>query len=100
MEVSKEIGQAVATGEVVIGTAKSLKTIKRGRAKLIIVASNCDRDTLVDVQHYAKLAGVPVHIFSGDSKELGLACGKPFMISVLSIIEPGSSNIISVGERR
>lgn len=100
MEVNKEIGQAVATGKVVIGTAKSLKTIKHGQARLVIVASTCVRSTVADIEHYAKLANVPVHVFSGDSRELGLACGKPFMISVLTVVEPGSSNILSVGERR
>lgn len=100
MELSKEIGQAVATGKVVIGTAESLKTLKRGQAKLVIAASNCEPDVIADLKHYASLAKVPVHLFKGDSGELGLACGKPFLVSVLVVVEPGSSSILSVEGRR
>lgn len=100
MEVSKEIRQAVATGNVVIGAARSLKILKRGQAKLIIVASNCEPNTLANIKHYAGMANVPVHIFSGESEALGLACGKPFMVNVLAVVEPGSSDILSVEGRR
>lgn len=100
MEVSKEIGQAVATGKVVIGAAQSIKILKRGQAKLVIAASNCEPNTLEDIKHYAALANVFVKIFGGTSEDLGLACRKPFLVSVLVVVEPGSSNILSVGGRK
>ena len=96
MDVSKEIRQAIVTGNVFIGADKSLKTLKRGQAKLVIVASNVARDTLEDIKHYSKLANVKVHFFDGDSAALGLACGKPFSLSVLTVIEPGNSNVLSI----
>ncbi|HID28813.1 MAG TPA: 50S ribosomal protein L30e [Desulfobacterales bacterium] len=100
MELNKEIRRAVATGKVVIGADESLKTLKRGQAKLVIVASNCRPEVLADVQHYAGLADLPVHTFDGNSEELGLACGKPFLVGVLTIVEEGDSSIISLGARR
>lgn len=100
MEVSRSISQAVATGKVTIGAEKSLKAIKRGQAKLVIVSSNCGRDALSDVKHYSKLAGVQLHVFDGDSSLLGLACGKPFSVGMLVIVDPGSSNILSVEGHR
>ncbi len=100
MEVSKEIGQAVATGKVVIGAAQSIKILKRGQAKLVVAASNCEQNILADVKHYAALANVPIHMFGGTSENLGLACGKPFLVSVLVIVNPGSSNILSAGGRK
>lgn len=100
MEVSKEIRQAIATGKVFIGADKSLKTLKRGQAKLVIAASNCKQDVLADIEHYAKLANVPVHTFDGNSGELGLACGKPFLVSVLVVEEEGSSGILGLGARK
>ena len=96
MEASKEIRQAITTGEVVIGADKSLKTLKRGQAKLIIVASNCAQEVLADIKHYAKLANVPVHVFGGDSGELGMVCGKPFLVNVLAVVEEGGSNVLSL----
>ncbi len=100
MDLSKEIRQAVDTGKVILGTDKSRKVLKIGQAKLVIVASNCQSEVLADIKHYAGFANTPVHIFNGDSAKLGLACGKPFLVSVLAVLEPGSSNILSLGETR
>ncbi len=100
MEVSKEIGQAVATGKVVIGAARAIKTLKRGQAKLVIAASNCGPNIIADVKHYAKLANVRIHMFDGTGKDLGLACGKPFLVSIIAVVDPGSSSILSVEGRK
>lgn len=96
MDISKEIRQAVDTGKVILGTDKSLKAIKLGEAKLVIVASNCPSEVLADIKHYGGLTNVPVYIFERDSAELGVACGKLFSVSVLAVLEPGNSNILSV----
>lgn len=100
MDVSKEIKQAIATGKVFIGADKSLKTLKRGQVKLVIAASNCDPKLIADIEHYAKLANVHVHTFDGNSEDLGLACGKPFLVSILSVVEEGSSNILGLGAHK
>lgn len=100
MEVSRKIVQAVATGKVIIGTEKSLKAVKRGQAKLVIVASNCSRDALADIKQYSKLADIQLQVFDGDSTMLGLACGKPFSVNMLVVVEPGNSNILSIEGRR
>lgn len=100
MDVNKEIRQAVNTGKIILGTDKSLKAIKLGHAKLVIVASNCPSGVLADIKRYSGLANIPVHIFGKDSAELGVACGKPFLVSVLTVLEPGDSNILSLRETR
>jgi large subunit ribosomal protein L30e len=100
VDVSKEIRKAVDTGKVILGTDKSLGVIKLGQAKLVIVALNCPSGVLTDVKHYSGPADIPVHIFEGDSAKLGVACGKPFLVSVLTVLEPGVSNILSLGETR
>ncbi len=83
-----------------MGTDKSLKAIKLRHAKLVIVASNCSPEVLADIKRYGGLAKIPVHIFGRDSAELGIACGKPFLVSVLAVLDPGNSNILSLGETR
>ena len=100
MDVSKEIRQALATGEVILGRDRSIEALKLGRAKLVILASNCPAETREDVRYYSKLSGAAVHDYERDGAELGLACGKPFMVSMIAVIEPGSSNILGmVGSR-
>jgi len=72
-----------------------LKYLKLGRSKLVVVASNCPKELMADIEHYAKLFGVGILRYSGNSVELGVAAGRPFSVSVLSIVEPGNSNILS-----
>jgi len=96
--LSEELGRAISTGKVIIGTDRSIKALKRGEAKLVIAASNCPRQVLEDIQYYTSIGGAKFHVFKGDSKELGLACGKPFTVNVVAVVDPGESNILSTVE--
>ena len=96
MDINREISQAVNTGRVILGSNQSVKAIKLGQAKLVVLASNCPDTVRADVKHYAKLANIPVYDYEGDSPALALACGKPFLVSVVAIIEPGSSGILGL----
>jgi large subunit ribosomal protein L30e len=100
VELSKKIAQAIATGKVVIGTERSLKALKQGRAKLVIVAANCALEALEDAKYYASLGGAELRVYDGDSTSLGLACGKPFSVDMLAVLDPGNSNILSAEGRR
>lgn len=95
--MDRELRQAVGTGKVILGSDKTVKAVKLGEAKLAILASNCQPDLREDVERYAGLADVPVHIYQGDSTDLGLACGKPFLVSAIAIIDPGSSDVLGLG---
>ena len=95
--MNKEIRQAVSTGKVILGADKSIKALKLGRAKLVILSSTCQKAVKDDIEHYAKLANVPIYRYPGDGAELGLACGKPFFVNVMVILEPGNSNILNIG---
>jgi len=97
LDLNKEIRQAVTTGKVILGSDKSLNALKLGHAKLVILALNCPEVVRADIEHYAKLADVPIHIYHGDSTELGLACGKPFLVNVMTVLDSGSSNILNIG---
>jgi len=97
LDLNREICQAVTTGKVILGSDKSLKALKLGHAKLVILASNCPDIVRADIEHYSKLANIPVHVYQGDSTELGLACGKPFLVSVITVLDPGSSSILNIG---
>ena len=51
---------------------------------------------LLQVEYYAMLAKVGVHHYSGDNNDLGASCGKFFRVGMLSITDPGDSEIITV----
>ena len=97
MDINREIRQAVDTGKVILGSDKSVKSVKLGQAKLVILASNCPDAVRSDMEHYAKLANVPICFYEGDSTALGLACGKPFLVSVMAVLEPGISGVLGLG---
>jgi large subunit ribosomal protein L30e len=95
MDIEKELARAMQTGRVVLGTDRSLKAVKRGEAKLVILASNCPEDVADDFKHYSEISELKVIHLDKNSRELGIICGVPFTVNVLAVIDPGDSAILS-----
>jgi len=98
IDVNKAIATTVKTGKVSFGINNAVKNVKTGKAKLIIVASNCPRKNHEDIEYYCRLSNIPVIIYNGTSIDLGTACGKPFMVSALTVRETGDSDILKLTE--
>ncbi len=98
IDVSKAIANAVKTGKVSLGAQSAVQNAKTGKARLIVLASNCPQNVKDDVEYYSKLSQVPIVTFNGSSLDLAGICGKPFSVSALSIREPGDSDILKLTE--
>jgi large subunit ribosomal protein L30e len=98
IDVDKAISAAVKTGKVTFGAASAVQNAQTGKAKLIILASNCPEDVRGDVEHYSKLSNVPLIVYKGTSLDLAAVCGRPFSVSALSIREAGDSEILKLTE--
>lgn len=98
IDINKAIATTVKTGKVLFGANNAVKSAKLGRAKLIIVAANCPQNVREDIEYYCKISEIPMVIYNGTSIDLGSACGKPFMVSALTIREPGDSDILKLTE--
>ena len=98
IDVNKAIATTVKTGKVLFGVNNAVRNAKTGKAKLIIVASNCPQKTRGDIEYYCKLSNIPVVIYNGTSIDLGVVCGKPFTVSALTVREPGDSDILKLTE--
>ena len=96
IDIDKAIATAVKTGKVMFGANEAIKSAKLGRVKLIILASNCPANIRKDIEYYSKLSGVPILDYKGTSIDLGTLCGKPFVVSALTIREPGDSEILKI----
>ena len=96
--LENELKVALRTGKVVIGSNKTIKLVKLGKAKLVVIASNTPPSIKRDIKYYAKLSKIPVYEYEGTNMELGAICGKPFSVAALAIIDPGESNILSIIE--
>ena len=92
MDLNKALRLAIDTGNVHLGSKQSSKAVNSGSAKLIILASNCPEETI----NFVKSGKTPVHSFSENNSALGAACGKPFPISVVAILDGGKSNVLSL----
>ena len=88
--ISKEIMRAVSTGKVLFGRKIALR--KTADAKALILSEDCPKKEEI-IQAANKK---PVYVFKGNNIELGTACGKPFGVSVLLIIDEGKSSIMNV----
>jgi large subunit ribosomal protein L30e len=93
MDIQKALRTVVATGKVHLGGAQANKAIKAGKAKLVVVAQSPEKDEIVKA---AKSKNVPVHEFGGLGTELGPACGKPFSVSVVTVLDAGESDILQL----
>lgn len=98
IDVNKAIATTVKTGKVLFGVNNAVRNAKTGKAKLIIVASNCPQKTRGDIEYYCKLSNIPVVIYNGTSIDLGVVCRKPFTVSALTVREPGDSDILKLTE--
>jgi large subunit ribosomal protein L30e len=98
IDIDKAISTAVKTGKVSFGSNSAIQSAKTGKAKIIIVASNCPDEIRRDLEYYCRLSNVPLITYKGSSTDLAAVCGKPFLVSALTIREPGDSEILRLVE--
>jgi large subunit ribosomal protein L30e len=99
VDVNKQIEMAVRTGKVTFGVKEALDAARFAKAKLLIMASNCPEPHRQDILQYAKQSSVPIYQYQGSSVDLGGACQKPFVVAVLTVKEPGDSEILKLAAR-
>lgn len=64
-----------------VGTKETLRLVSQGKIKSVLIASNCPDNVKSDLKEQS----AEVMIFDGNSKELGIICGKPFNIAVVGL---------------
>lgn len=55
------------SGKVTLGAKSTMKTLRSGKAKLVIIAANTPPLRKSELEYYAMLAKTPVHHFSGNN---------------------------------
>lgn len=98
MDVNRALRSATQTGTVVLGLNESLKTILDKKAKLVILADNAPERLVAQVNAAVESAKVPVYKYQGKNTELGPACGKPYSVAVLSVVEAGDSDVLQLAK--
>ncbi|KAJ5573607.1 60S ribosomal protein [Penicillium hispanicum] len=93
--ISSRLALVMKSGKVTMGSKSTMKTLRSGKAKLILIAGNCPPLRKSELEYYAMLAKTPVHHFNGNNIELGTACGKLFRCSTMAVLDAGDSDILS-----
>ena len=91
MDFNASLRTAVKTGTVFLGQNKTRECIEEGKARLVVVAKNSPES----VKNLVNEIDIPVYVYEGSSVQLGKACGMPYVVSALAVVEPGESDILN-----
>jgi large subunit ribosomal protein L30e len=92
INVDRALRSSIRTGNVMLGSNRTVEAGLDGKAKLIVFALDCPEDVRMKLE----TLDLPVYSYQGKGKDLGSACGKPFSVAALAVIEPGDSEIMAL----
>eukprot|EP00811_Abedinium_folium_P017847 NODE_26771_length_538_cov_3.598540.p1 GENE.NODE_26771_length_538_cov_3.598540~~NODE_26771_length_538_cov_3.598540.p1 ORF type:complete len:116 (+),score=32.15 NODE_26771_length_538_cov_3.598540:113-460(+) len=92
--INSRLQLVIKSGKYSLGYKTTMKAVRQGKAKLILIANNCPAIRKSEIEYYSMLAKAEVHHFAGSNNELGTACGKYYRVCCLAITDPGDSDII------
>ncbi|CAG8507060.1 4801_t:CDS:2 [Paraglomus occultum] len=93
--INSRLALVMKSGKYCLGYKSTLKALRQGKAKLVIISGNCPPLRKHELEYYAMLAKTTVHHYAGNNVDLGTACGKYFRVCVMSITDPGDSDILA-----
>ncbi|KAF8382051.1 hypothetical protein PRIPAC_71193 [Pristionchus pacificus] len=93
--INSRLSMVMKSGKYCLGYKQTLKSLRSGKAKLVIIASNTPALRKSEIEYYAMLAKTGVHHYNGNNIELGTACGKLFRVCTLAVTDPGDSDIMA-----
>ena len=99
--IANNLRLIVKSGRYAMGYKSTLKILREGTCKFVIIAENCPPTRRLEIEYYAMLSKCPVHHFYGNNIDLGIACGKSFNCSCLGILDLGDAELSGItGEKK
>ncbi|KXA95021.1 hypothetical protein AKJ65_02780 [candidate division MSBL1 archaeon SCGC-AAA259E19] len=98
MDVNEELRETENSGKIVLGSNETLDATRSGESKLTILSTTCPAQVEKDIRKCSVKEKVPLYYYPGGAEELGLALGKPFLVSAMAIVDTGDSNIQELGD--
>eukprot|EP00656_Telonema_subtile_P039096 TRINITY_DN4423_c0_g1_i4.p2 TRINITY_DN4423_c0_g1~~TRINITY_DN4423_c0_g1_i4.p2 ORF type:complete len:110 (-),score=27.42 TRINITY_DN4423_c0_g1_i4:73-402(-) len=92
--INSRLQLVIKSGKYSLGYKSTLKSLRAGKAKLVLISSNCPPLRKSELEYYSMLSKASVHHYTGTNNDLGTACGRYFAVSCLSIVEAGDSDIL------
>lgn len=94
VDVNKALKNVTSKGSVEMGAKETKEAMADGKAKMVVIASNCPE--AADLKEFAEQKNIPLFEFEGKGIELGYACGKPFNVSAFAVLDAGRSDIMKL----
>ena len=97
-DVDTNLKVAMRTGKFVYGKNQVLRHLRNESFKMIIMANNCPTELEKQLNYYVSLMKDKIYLYryKGSSWDLGLACAKPYMISIIGVVQEGDSEILTL----
>ena len=97
-DINANIKVTYKTGKIIYGKNQVLKYLRENQFAMLIVSNNCPQELMNKLNYYNSLLKdkLYIHKYKSSSWDLGLACAKPYMISVMGIIDFGDSDLQSL----
>jgi len=92
--INTKLALVMKSGKVTLGYKSTLKALRQGKAKLILLASNVPPLRKSEIEYYSLLSKTLVEHYKGDNINLGTACGKFYRVCTMAITDAGDSDII------
>ena len=92
--INSRLQLVMRSGKAELGYKQTLKTLRNGKSKLVIVSNNMPALRKSEIEYYAMLAKTHVRSYNGSNADLGTACGKYFKVSMLTVLDAGDSDIV------
>ena len=93
--LNSQLALVMKSGKYVMGYKSTLRSLRSGEARLIILSNNCPTVRKAEIEYYALLAKAKVVFYPGNNIALGTACGRYHRCSTLAVIDAGDSDILS-----
>jgi large subunit ribosomal protein L30e len=97
-DIDTNIRVAYKTGNIVYGKNQVIKELRQNKFKMLLIAENCPKEFIEQLDYFNSLMRDQLYIYKypGSSWNLGLACAKPYMISVIGVFDEGDSDLLSL----
>lgn len=69
--INTKLGLVMRRGKAVLGYKSTVKSLRNGKAKLILIANNCPTLRKSQIEYYAMLAKIDIFLYPGSNIDLG-----------------------------
>lgn len=93
--INAKLGLVIKLGKYSLGYKSTVKALRNGKAKLVVIAGNTPVLRKSEIEYYAMLSKTQVYYFQGGNNELGTVCGRLFRVGTMAILDAGDSDILT-----